>query len=37
MAKSYRALHLTVNQQEVVNILQYNYPNSTYVHDAAGG
>ena len=34
MAKSYRALHLTQNQKEVVEVLQYNYPNSNYVRDA---
>ncbi len=34
MAQSYRALHLTQNQKEVVEVLQYNYPNSQYVKDA---
>jgi len=34
MAKSYRALGLMKNQQEVQRVLEYNYPNSTYVKEA---
>jgi outer membrane protein assembly factor BamD len=34
MAKSYRALHLTQNENEAMQVLQYNYPNSKYVKAA---
>lgn len=34
MAKSYRALHLKQNEADTLKILQYNYPNSTYVAEA---
>jgi outer membrane protein assembly factor BamD len=34
MAKSYRALGLTKNQQDVLQVLEYNYPNSSYVKEA---
>jgi outer membrane protein assembly factor BamD len=34
MVKSYRALHLTKNEQEAMVVLQYNYPDSKYVKDA---
>lgn len=34
MAKSYRALGLTKNQQEAQQVLEYNYPNSSYVKEA---
>lgn len=36
MAKSYRALQLKANEEEVLAVLQYNYPNSTYVQEATG-
>lgn len=34
MAKSYRALHLAQNEQDVLAVLQYNYPNSVYLKEA---
>lgn len=34
MAKSYRALQLKQNEEDVINVLQYNYPDSTYLADA---
>lgn len=34
MARSYRALQLKPNEQEVMEVLQYNYPNSNYVKEA---
>ncbi len=34
MVKSYRALHLTQNENEAMQVLQYNYPNSSYVQEA---
>ncbi|EKD54831.1 MAG: hypothetical protein ACD_60C00041G0022 [uncultured bacterium] len=34
MIKSYRALHLTQNEQEALRVLQYNYPNSVYMQQA---
>jgi outer membrane protein assembly factor BamD len=34
MVKSYRALHLTESAAESMKVLQYNYPNSTYVQQA---
>lgn len=34
MAKSYRNLHLTKPENDAIQVLQYNYPNSTYVTDA---
>jgi outer membrane protein assembly factor BamD len=34
MAKSYRALGLTKNQQEVQQVLEYNYPNSSWAKAA---
>lgn len=30
MAKSYRALHLKTNEQEVLEVIKYNFPNSDY-------
>lgn len=33
MVKSYRALHLTQNEQEAMTVLQYNYPDSQYTKD----
>jgi outer membrane protein assembly factor BamD len=34
MAKSYRALSLKQDENEVMEVLQYNYPNSNYVKEA---
>ncbi len=34
MVKSYRKLHLTQNENEAMQVLQYNYPNSDYVKAA---
>jgi outer membrane protein assembly factor BamD len=34
MVKSYRQLHLTANENEAMQVLQYNYPNSSYVKRA---
>jgi outer membrane protein assembly factor BamD len=34
MAKSYHALGLTKNQQEVQQVIDYNYPGSTYAKEA---
>lgn len=36
MVKSYRKLHLTQNADEAMQVLQYNYPNSSYVREAQG-
>ena len=33
MVRSYRALHLTQNEQEAMTVLQYNYPDSQYTKD----
>lgn len=33
MAKSYRALHLTEQESEVVKLIEYNYPQSSYVRE----
>lgn len=33
MVKSYRALHLTQNEQEAMTVLEYNYPDSQYTKD----
>ncbi len=35
MVKSYRALHLKQNEVDALAVLQYNYPNSSYVAEAA--
>lgn len=34
MVKSYRKLHLVENEKETLDVLEYNYPKSDYVHDA---
>ena len=34
MVKSYRKLHVTKAENDALQVLQYNYPNSTYVKDA---
>jgi outer membrane protein assembly factor BamD len=34
MTKSYRALNLTQNANDSLQVLQYNYPNSSYVKEA---
>lgn len=34
MVKSYRALHLKQNEIDTLSVLQYNYPNSTYMTEA---
>jgi len=34
MVKSYRHLHLTKAENDAMQVLQYNYPSSTYVKDA---
>ncbi|MDA8561968.1 outer membrane protein assembly factor BamD [Gammaproteobacteria bacterium] len=34
MYKSYKKLHLKKNKNEVMSLLQYNYPNSKYIKDA---
>ncbi len=34
MVKSYRNLHLEKAENDAMRVLQYNYPNSTYVNDA---
>lgn len=35
MAKSYRALQLKSNEQETMAVLQYNFPNSSYVKEVS--
>lgn len=35
MAKSYRALKLQQNADDVVKVLQYNYPNTSWIKDAS--
>lgn len=35
MVKSYRALHLSVPENQAWQVLQYNYPNSKYVKDVS--
>ncbi len=37
MVKSYRALHLKQNEAEALAVLQYNYPNSSYIAEAMQG
>ncbi len=34
MVKSYRYLHVTKAENDAMQVLQYNYPNSTYIQDA---
>jgi outer membrane protein assembly factor BamD len=34
MVKSYRVLHLVADEKETLDVLQYNYPNSSYVKEA---
>ena len=34
MVKSYRALHLTQDENDAMRVLQYNFPNSTYTKEA---
>ncbi|HLB57889.1 MAG TPA: outer membrane protein assembly factor BamD [Gammaproteobacteria bacterium] len=34
MARSYRALHLQQNENDVLAVLRYNYPDSTYLKEA---
>ena len=36
MAQAYQKLHLTQQQQEVIDLLQYNYPDSSYLKEARG-
>jgi outer membrane protein assembly factor BamD len=34
MVKSYRGLHLAQNEADAMRVLEYNYPNSSYVSEA---
>ncbi len=36
MAKAYRAMHLTQQEKDIIKVIQYNYPNSSYVREAQG-